>query len=128
MYYPSRAYTEKDSIIALEVGRGGVNGGRQTSLRPLSARGEVTVPCPLKKKPVCATIKVRFSAHITLRIFQGEARTIPKYVYFFVGKAAEGVAGDKNLLGGKGANLAECHSIQGHFAEAEKHYLKALSS
>ena len=33
-----------------------------------------------------------------------------KYVYFFGGKAAEGGAGDKNLLGGKGANLAEmCH-------------------
>jgi pyruvate,orthophosphate dikinase len=33
-----------------------------------------------------------------------------KYVYFFGGKAAEGSADDKNLLGGKGANLAEmCH-------------------
>jgi pyruvate,orthophosphate dikinase len=33
-----------------------------------------------------------------------------KYVYFFGGKAAEGGAKDKNLLGGKGANLAEmCH-------------------
>ncbi|OGF01445.1 MAG: pyruvate, phosphate dikinase [Candidatus Edwardsbacteria bacterium RIFOXYD12_FULL_50_11] len=33
-----------------------------------------------------------------------------KYVYFFGGKSAEGSASDKNLLGGKGANLAEmCH-------------------
>ncbi|HTY08854.1 MAG TPA: PEP/pyruvate-binding domain-containing protein, partial [Candidatus Edwardsbacteria bacterium] len=33
-----------------------------------------------------------------------------KYVYFFGGKTAEGGADDKNLLGGKGANLAEmCH-------------------
>lgn len=30
-----------------------------------------------------------------------------KYVYFFGGKSAEGSASDKNLLGGKGANLAE---------------------
>jgi pyruvate,orthophosphate dikinase len=35
---------------------------------------------------------------------------MPKFVYFFGGKAAEGGAKDKNLLGGKGANLAEmCH-------------------
>ena len=33
-----------------------------------------------------------------------------KYVYSFGGKTAEGGANDKNLLGGKGANLAEmCH-------------------
>ncbi|GHU86262.1 pyruvate, phosphate dikinase [Bacteroidia bacterium] len=33
-----------------------------------------------------------------------------KYVYKFGGKTAEGKADDKNLLGGKGANLAEmCH-------------------
>jgi pyruvate,orthophosphate dikinase len=33
-----------------------------------------------------------------------------KYVYTFGGKSAEGHAKDKNLLGGKGANLAEmCH-------------------
>lgn len=33
-----------------------------------------------------------------------------KYVYSFGGKTAEGRADDKNLLGGKGANLAEmCH-------------------
>ena len=32
------------------------------------------------------------------------------YVYTFGGKCAEGHAKDKNLLGGKGANLAEmCH-------------------
>jgi len=30
-----------------------------------------------------------------------------KYVYFFGGGKADGSAGDKNLLGGKGANLAE---------------------
>jgi len=30
-----------------------------------------------------------------------------KYVYFFGGKKAEGKADMKNLLGGKGANLAE---------------------
>ena len=30
-----------------------------------------------------------------------------KYVYFFGGKKAEGDSGMKNLLGGKGANLAE---------------------
>lgn len=33
-----------------------------------------------------------------------------KYVYTFGGKTAEGKADMKNLLGGKGANLAEmCH-------------------
>lgn len=31
----------------------------------------------------------------------------PKYVYFFGGNTAEGNASQKNLLGGKGANLAE---------------------
>ena len=30
-----------------------------------------------------------------------------KYVYFFGGNMAEGDSGMKNLLGGKGANLAE---------------------
>ena len=30
-----------------------------------------------------------------------------KYVYTFGGGTAEGTASDKNLLGGKGANLAE---------------------
>src|SRR5690606_9421659 len=34
-----------------------------------------------------------------------------KYVYFFGGKKAEGSAKDKNLLGGKGANLAEMVNI-----------------
>ncbi|MBN1300938.1 MAG: pyruvate, phosphate dikinase [Melioribacteraceae bacterium] len=35
----------------------------------------------------------------------------PKYVYFFGGKKAEGRADMKNLLGGKGANLAEMVNI-----------------
>ncbi len=35
----------------------------------------------------------------------------PKYVYFFGGKKAEGTAKMKNLLGGKGANLAEMVNI-----------------
>ena len=34
-----------------------------------------------------------------------------KYVYTFGGGSAEGTAGDKNLLGGKGANLAEMCSL-----------------
>lgn len=34
-----------------------------------------------------------------------------KYVYFFGGGKADGKAGDKNLLGGKGANLAEMVNI-----------------
>jgi len=34
-----------------------------------------------------------------------------KYVYFFGGKKAEGKADMKNLLGGKGANLAEMVNI-----------------
>ena len=34
-----------------------------------------------------------------------------KYVYFFGGKKAEGRADMKNLLGGKGANLAEMVNI-----------------
>src|SRR4030042_1673784 len=34
-----------------------------------------------------------------------------KYVYTFGGGAAEGAATDKNLLGGKGANLAEMCSL-----------------
>ncbi|PKL89843.1 MAG: pyruvate, phosphate dikinase [Ignavibacteriae bacterium HGW-Ignavibacteriae-2] len=35
----------------------------------------------------------------------------PKYVYFFGGKKADGKADMKNLLGGKGANLAEMVNI-----------------
>ena len=34
-----------------------------------------------------------------------------RYVYRFGGGVAEGKAGDKNLLGGKGANLAEMAAI-----------------
>lgn len=39
------------------------------------------------------------------------AAKTPKYVYFFGGKKAEGKADMKNLLGGKGANLAEMVNI-----------------
>ncbi len=39
------------------------------------------------------------------------AKRTPKYVYFFGGKRAEGKADMKNLLGGKGANLAEMVNI-----------------
>lgn len=39
------------------------------------------------------------------------AKRPPKYVYFFGGKRAEGKADMKNLLGGKGANLAEMVNI-----------------
>ena len=35
----------------------------------------------------------------------------PKYVYYFGGKKADGKADMKNLLGGKGANLAEMVNI-----------------
>ena len=34
-----------------------------------------------------------------------------KYVFTFGGGSAEGAASDKNLLGGKGANLAEMCSL-----------------
>ena len=36
---------------------------------------------------------------------------IPKWVYQFGGKTADGGAGDRDLLGGKGANLAEMAGI-----------------
>ena len=36
---------------------------------------------------------------------------IPKWVYQFGGGSADGSAADRNLLGGKGANLAEMASI-----------------
>jgi pyruvate,orthophosphate dikinase len=39
------------------------------------------------------------------------SKKTPKYVYFFGGKKAEGRADMKNLLGGKGANLAEMVNI-----------------
>jgi len=39
------------------------------------------------------------------------AKKTPKYVYFFGGKKADGKAEMKNLLGGKGANLAEMVNI-----------------
>jgi pyruvate, orthophosphate dikinase len=39
------------------------------------------------------------------------AKKTPKFVYFFGGKKAEGKAEMKNLLGGKGANLAEMVNI-----------------
>ena len=35
-----------------------------------------------------------------------------KYVYFFGAGATEGNAGMKNILGGKGANLAEMASLE----------------
>jgi hypothetical protein len=37
--------------------------------------------------------------------------SMSKYVYEFGGGSAEGAASDKNLLGGKGANLAEMCSL-----------------
>jgi pyruvate,orthophosphate dikinase len=37
---------------------------------------------------------------------------MPKYVYFFGGKGAEGNAAMRNLLGGKGANLAEMANLK----------------
>lgn len=40
------------------------------------------------------------------------AKRTPKYVYFFGGNRAEGRADMKNLLGGKGANLAEMVNIK----------------
>jgi pyruvate, orthophosphate dikinase len=40
-----------------------------------------------------------------------EAKKAPKYVYFFGGKKADGKSEMKNLLGGKGANLAEMVNI-----------------
>jgi pyruvate,orthophosphate dikinase len=39
------------------------------------------------------------------------AATDPRYVYRFGGGASDGESGNKNLLGGKGANLAEMASI-----------------
>ncbi len=39
------------------------------------------------------------------------AKKTPKYVYYFGGKKADGKADMKNLLGGKGANLAEMVNI-----------------
>ena len=43
----------------------------------------------------------------TAPVTEGEAR----YVYRFGGGVSDGGAGDKTLLGGKGANLAEMASI-----------------
>ena len=40
-----------------------------------------------------------------------DAQTATQYVYRFGGGTAEGGTGDKSLLGGKGANLAEMASI-----------------
>src|SRR3546814_13561507 len=40
-----------------------------------------------------------------------ETGSMTQYVYRFGGGVSEGRAGDKNLLGGKGANLAEMASI-----------------
>ena len=37
--------------------------------------------------------------------------SMSRYVYRFGGGVSDGMAGDKNLLGGKGANLAEMASI-----------------
>ncbi|GAF73562.1 unnamed protein product, partial [marine sediment metagenome] len=39
------------------------------------------------------------------------AKRMKKYVYFFGGGKAEGKAAMKELLGGKGANLAEMSSL-----------------
>ena len=40
------------------------------------------------------------------------AKKAPKYVYYFGGKKADGTAEMKNLLGGKGANLAEMVNLK----------------
>src|SRR5437773_442001 len=40
-----------------------------------------------------------------------ESRRMSKYVYFFGGGKADGRADMKNLLGGKGANLAEMANL-----------------
>ena len=42
---------------------------------------------------------------------KGKKSKAPKYVYLFGNKKAEGKASMKNLLGGKGANLAEMNRI-----------------
>jgi len=43
-----------------------------------------------------------------------------KHVYFLGGGKADGSAGDKNLLGGKGANLAPGFTIS---TDACRHYM-----
>src|SRR5262249_5319501 len=42
--------------------------------------------------------------HLTLGVLE---RIMPKYVYFFGGKTADGTGKQKELLSGKGANLVE---------------------
>jgi len=42
---------------------------------------------------------------------EGTTKSMKKYVYFFGNGKAEGNRGQKNLLGGKGANLAEMTNL-----------------
>src|SRR3546814_1358534 len=46
-----------------------------------------------------------------IRAWANRDGEMTQYVYRFGGGVSEGKAGDKNLLGGKGANLAEMASI-----------------
>lgn len=77
---------------------------------------------PVRKRPSSATAPVASRAHTHARSLPATARTKaaaplrkpaaqaakqPRYVYFFGGGRAEGNARMKDLLGGKGANLAE---------------------
>lgn len=53
------------------------------------------------------TKKSKKAAKPTKAVYPAKTAKAPKYVYFFGGGKADGKAEMKNLLGGKGANLAE---------------------
>ena len=59
----------------------------------------------------CSGVRLPFSFDRTVQELSSPMSTTPKYVYSFGGGKADGRADMKELLGGKGANLAEMSSI-----------------
>src|SRR5690606_15684650 len=61
--------------------------------------------------PHCKNASVRYEALTQLSSTLGQGSAMTRWVYGFGDGRAEGSAGDRDLLGGKGANLAEMCSL-----------------
>ena len=77
-------------------------GGRSSRKVVRVAKAAPKKSAPKKAAPKKAAPKKKVAAR---------AKTGPQYVFAFGGGKAEGNAGMKNLLGGKGANLAEMANL-----------------
>src|SRR5438874_10039120 len=66
---------------------------------------------PAKQRVVTARQTVASTGAAASKSTGGKPRGAPKWVYAFGGGKAEGKAGMRNLLGGKGAGLAEMANL-----------------